>query len=85
MHAIFPRGPKPDAGGGRINPVNKALAAFANPNDPKRVVYIAIGAKFIKEDKTVNQELMPDTLHLNAAGFQVWADAIIETVKKQLQ
>jgi len=77
---IFPRGGFAD----RITAANKTLATYAFPDDPKRVVYMDIGEKFLNADKTINQELMPGTLHLNAKGFEVWAEAIIDTVKKQL-
>ena len=35
-----------------------------------------IGAKFLQPDGSITRETMPDFLHLTAAGYQIWADAI---------
>jgi lysophospholipase L1-like esterase len=85
LHGIFPRGPYPAGSGPRIVQVNQTLATFAQPNDPKRVIFLDIGDRFLNPDRTVNKELMPDTLHLSAKGYEVWAGAIIDTVTRELQ
>jgi beta-glucosidase len=37
-----------------------------------------IGDKFMQADGTLPPQIMPDALHPNAAGYQVWADAMNE-------
>jgi lysophospholipase L1-like esterase len=78
---IFPRGEKP-AGRERNDQVNKIIATYA---DNRRIVYQDIGQSFLTPDGTLGKDIMPDALHPNAKGYQIWADAIIDTVKKMLQ
>jgi len=35
-----------------------------------------IGDKFLQPDGSISKDIMPDFLHLSAAGYQIWADAI---------
>jgi lysophospholipase L1-like esterase len=44
-----------------------------------------IGDKFLNDDGSLKTELFADgNLHPNAAGYKVWADAIIGKVKELL-
>ena len=56
--------------------VNATNALLARLQDRKTVVYLDIGAKFLSPDGTLSGDLMPDYLHPNARGYQIWADAI---------
>src|SRR5205823_11772907 len=81
--AIFPRGEKPDDPVRKqVNAINVALAKL---NDGKNVRYLDIGPKFLAPDGTLPKEIMPDFLHPNEKGYQIWADAIIDRVKQMLQ
>ena len=40
--------------------------------------FFDIGAKFLTADGTLEKSVMPDLLHLNAASYQIEADAIRE-------
>lgn len=82
---IFPRDAMP-AGNGRLknDKVNQIIAGFASPSDPRRVVYLDIGDKFLTPDKMLGKDIMPDALHPNAKGYQIWAEAIIDPVKRLL-
>lgn len=72
--AVFPRAEKPEA------PVRAKIASIntiiAKLDDGKRVFFLDINAKFLAEDGTLTKEIMPDFLHPNAAGYQIWADAM---------
>lgn len=83
--AIFPRGEKPDGLRLKNEKTNAIIAGYASPADPKRVVYLDIGEKFLTPDKILGKDIMPDALHPNAKGYQIWADAIGDTVKQLLQ
>ena len=85
LHGIFPRGEKVDGGRAKFAQINAILATYAEPNDPRRVVFIDIGDKFLNPDKTMNKELMPDTLHPSEKGYELWAGEIIETVKQLMK
>src|SRR5215471_15756357 len=61
-----------------IKAVNTGLAQFA---DGKQVFYMDIGDKFLVNG-LVPADIMADGLHPTAKGYQIWADAILPTVKK---
>ena len=73
--AIFPRGEKPNPNPGRDKniAVNKIISKL---DDGKHVFFLDIGDKFLQPDGTLLKTIMPDLLHLSAAGYQIWADAI---------
>lgn len=65
--------------------VNKLIAAYATPSDPKRIVFMDIGPKFLTPDLVLSKDIMPDLLHPNVKGYQIWAEAINDMVKLLLQ
>ncbi|GEM_PF-1340605 len=82
---IFPRGAKPDVARAKNDEVNKLIATFAGSLELGRVFYLDIGAKFLSADGTLPRDIMPDFLHPNDKGYQIWADAILDKVKQLLQ
>ncbi len=75
--AIFPRGATEANNPGRAK--NQAVnALIAKYDDGQKVHFLDIGSKFLKPDGTLEKAIMPDLLHLNAASYQIWADAIRE-------
>jgi lysophospholipase L1-like esterase len=82
--AIFPRSEKPDAPArGRIKHIN---AIISNLDDGgKTVKYLDIGDKFLAPDGTLTKEIMPDYLHPNAKGYQIWADAVKPTLDEMMK
>ena len=61
-----------------IKAINIGLSQLA---DNKQVFYMDIGDKFLV-DGLVPADIMADGLHPTAKGYQIWADAILPTVKK---
>jgi lysophospholipase L1-like esterase len=78
---IFPRGTQFNASRGRITQINQALAKL---NDGDTVVFLPIGHVFIEDDGSISPEIMPDALHLSAAGYDRWAAAIEPTLARML-
>lgn len=77
---IFPRGADNHDALRQVNDkTNKIISKFA---DGQNVFYLDVGPKFFAADGTTNKELMPDTLHLSAKGYELWAEAIEPTVAK---
>ena len=71
---IFPRAEKADNPlRARIKDINEELAKLDDGG--QHVKYLDIGKKFLEEDGTLTREIMPDFLHPNAKGYQIWADA----------
>jgi beta-glucosidase len=79
---IFPRGNKSDDPNRLRN--DKVNAIISKLPDNETVFYLDIGDKFLNPDKTVNKELISDTVHPNAKGFEVWAEAMEPTIRKLL-
>ncbi len=78
---IFPRGEKPDANRQRITEINQILAKLDGKD---QVTFLDFGAKFLSPDGTIARNIMPDFLHPNAAGYQIWVDAMEPTLAKLL-
>jgi lysophospholipase L1-like esterase len=80
---IFPRTADPaNPYRATIKEINAELAKLA---DNKQVFYMDIGDKFLTTDGTLTTEIMADGLHPTPKGYQIWADAILPTVKNLMQ
>jgi len=80
---IFPRGAtKEDTMRKQNIATNNLIAGFA---DGKRVHFMDIGNTFLQPDGTLPKEIMPDLLHLNAKGYDMWTSAIEGKVKELMQ
>jgi beta-glucosidase len=79
--AVFPRGEKDSVQRAQVGEINKVIAKL---HDGTHVYYQDIGAKFLDADGTLPKGIMPDLLHPNEKGYQIWADAIREPVKRLL-
>lgn len=81
--AIFPRAEKPDAAQRQqIREVNLQLAQL---DDGKWVKFLDIGPKFLQPDGTLTRDIMPDFLHPNQKGYQIWADAMEPTLTAMMK
>ena len=85
--AIFPRGARKDAAGKiteaaiedatkRTAVIDAVNADLAQLEDGKMVRFLNINDVFVGQDGKIPFALMPDQLHTNAAGYQLWADAM---------
>lgn len=76
---VFPRGEQPSDQGRQNNvAINELISKFA---DGEQVVFLDLADSFINPDGTISREIMPDFLHLTAAGYRLWADGL----RSQLQ
>jgi lysophospholipase L1-like esterase len=79
--AVFPRGEKPGTPAReKIATINKTISALDDGG--KTVKYMDIGEKFLQKDGTLTKDIMYDYLHLSARGYEIWGDAIAETVQQ---
>src|ERR1043166_3157127 len=80
---VFPRGEKAD------HPARKKIkeinAQIAKLDDGKMIKYLDIGDKFLDADGNLPKDIMPDALHPNAKGYQIWADAMDPTLQALLK
>jgi len=81
--AIFPRGEKPDhPQRAQIHEINAAIAKL---HDGRHVHFLDIGQKFLARDGTLPKDIMPDFLHPNKKGYEIWAAAIKEPLAALLR
>ena len=85
--AVFPRGAKKDPTGKitdsaitdaarRTEIINAVNVELAKLDDGVNVRYLDINASFVGQDGKIPFAIMPDQLHPNTAGYQLWADAM---------
>lgn len=75
---IFPRGADAmDKFRVQNEETNAIIKGYA---DGKRVFWKDLGSVFLAKDGTLSKEIMPDLLHLNEKGYQMWAEAILPDV-----
>lgn len=80
--AIFPRGPRKnrdgsmDDGSKRMEIIRGANAQLARLDDGKMVRFLDIGPKFLDAQGKIPSDIMPDQLHPNTKGYQIWAEAM---------
>jgi lysophospholipase L1-like esterase len=80
--AIFPRGTLDDPQRAQVALINTVIARL---DDGKMVRYLDIDPKFIEADGTLPRSIMPDLLHPNAHGYQIWADAMEPTLDEMMK
>ena len=80
--AIFPRGTLDDPQRAQVALINTLIAKL---DDGRMVKFLDIGPKFLEFDGTLPRSIMPDLLHPNAKGYQIWADAMEPTLDEMLK
>ena len=79
--AIFPRSEKPDENRTTLAKANELASKAA---DNKHVFYLDLADAFLDDDGTLPKDIMPDFLHPNEKGYQIWADAMEPKIKELL-
>jgi lysophospholipase L1-like esterase len=77
LMGVLPRGAKPG------NPLRKPIAEInrllAQRFVTERgIVFLELSAKFLATDGSLPASLFPDGTHPSDAGYQIWADALVE-------
>jgi lysophospholipase L1-like esterase len=80
--AIFPRGTPDNPQRAQVALVNTVIARL---DDGKMVKYLDIDPKFLEADGTLSKNIMPDLLHPNERGYQIWAAAMEPTLNEMLK
>ena len=79
---IFPRSASADDPLRRLNvAINDHLRAYS---DNKQVFFSDLSRYFLDDQGRLSQHLMPDYLHPNEHGYQVWADGMKDKIRKLL-
>jgi lysophospholipase L1-like esterase len=78
---IFPRGEFDDPQRAQVALVNTVIAKL---DDGKMIKYLDIGPEFLELDGTLPKSIMPDLLHPNEHGYEIWAKAMEPTLSAML-
>ncbi|MDO5552255.1 MAG: GDSL-type esterase/lipase family protein [Planctomycetia bacterium] len=74
---LFPRGERPNEPYRlEIDKINASLQEKYSKGRVKNVTILSIGSKYLNSDGTLNNAFFPDYLHLNKAGYQIWAESL---------
>ena len=80
--AIFPRGETPEDPMRQQNEATNALVA--DLEDGESVFYLDINEAFLGEDGVLSKDIMPDLLHPNETGYEIWTKAIEARLRELL-
>ncbi len=79
---VFPRD---NAGSPMRKKVDAINAIIKGYDDGATVHYLDIGPKFLDEKGELPKDVMPDKLHPNGKGYQIWYDAMWPTLEPLLK
>jgi lysophospholipase L1-like esterase len=79
--AIFPRSDRA-AMAAKIPEINKTISAL---HDNRHVFFMDIGPKFLADDGSIPREIMAEGLHPTNKGYEIWAEAVHDTLAGWLQ
>ena len=80
LFGVFPRDAKANsARRAKVKTINSIICKLA---DDKNVFYCDITDKFLDKNGNLPRSMMPDVLHPNDAGYEVWAQAMMPYVEK---
>ena len=80
---VFPRDEKPDGGMRKaVDEINSHLPELLK--DKANVTLLNINPVFLDADKNLPKDIMPDVLHPNTYGYELWAKAMEPTLTKLL-
>lgn len=80
--SIFPRSAQPDQAKRKLN--DKINAIIKTYHDGQKVTYLDLSPAFLEKDGSLSRKIMPDLLHPNGLGYEIWAEAMEPTLKTML-
>ncbi len=75
--AVFPRSGAQSKVRGQIAEINQMISTL---NDNQHVFYMDIGDKFLAPDGSIPHDIMSDGLHPTSKGYEIWAEAVHNTL-----
>jgi lysophospholipase L1-like esterase len=79
---IFPRSDAKDPARATIAEINSIISKL---HDGGRVHYLDIGAKFLDDKGNIPRDIMSDALHPTSKGYEIWAEAVKESLAALLK
>lgn len=75
--AVFPRSSGGQTITTKIDGINKLISTL---HDNQHVFYMDIGSKFLAPDGSIPRDIMSDGLHPTSKGYEIWAEAVHDTL-----
>jgi len=75
---LLPRGARGSLVRDKVRAVNAIIARLGDGED---VHYLDLGSRLLAADGTLPSDVSPDAVHLSATGYQIWADAMLRTLR----
>jgi len=88
--AVFPRGPRSMRGGVadpwemRMDKIRAINADMTKLDNGKSIRFLDLGPKFTSADGTIAHAIMPDQLHLSAAGYEIWVEGMAPLLEEMM-
>jgi lysophospholipase L1-like esterase len=80
---VFPRGKEPgNPFRAQIKRVNDTISKL---DDGRQVKYLDISDAFLDDNGNLPSDVMPDQLHPNARGYEIWADAVGPRIEEMIR
>jgi beta-glucosidase len=80
---VFPRGKEPtNPFRAKIKTINDTISKL---DDGKQVKYLDVADAFLTKEGVLPPDVMPDQLHPNAHGYELWADAVGPTIEQMIK
>lgn len=79
---VFPRDAKDSQKRAATVTINEIISKYGDGN---KVQYLDIGRVFLDANGEILTDVMPDRLHPNAKGYDLWYDAIAPTLEKMMK
>lgn len=79
---VFPRGAKDSMHRRKVEGINEIIKNFG---DGQRTVYLDVSKTFLDAHGEIPKDIMPDGLHPNQHGYDLWYDAMRPTLEKLLK
>ncbi len=70
---VFPRNGKTSRERQAVTAINAIISKL---DDGKKTRYLDLTPKFVDEEGNIPKEIMPDGLHPNEKGYQIWAESM---------
>lgn len=67
----------------RITHINEIISKLDDGG--KTVKYLDINAKFLDADGGLHKDIMPDYLHPNEKGYEIWAEAVKPVIEEMMK
>ena len=80
--AVFPRGAKDSALRQKVAEINQIIAKL---DDGQKTRYLDIGKSFLDAEGQIPKDIMPDGLHPNAKGYEIWYEAMRPLLEEMMK